>query len=156
MKKLLFYALPIFIFTVACTKNQTALSPAELLSGSYIAKTYNDGFSVTNYPINGKLLTMQIEVVSDDTVHLHLNSTNNGFYSIGDTVINKNFLITKTTCSSCEQTVIYKILLGNQTVPEPGSLENTIWFDKSLNAYYTFVPPGYAKGEVQTVMAKSK
>src|SRR5689334_22131864 len=149
MKKILLFLL---ILSSGCNKSNTILSSSEVLKGTYIAKSY-DGFIMESYPINGKTFSMQIDVVSADTVHVLISSTENGFYSPGDTLINLNAFVYKRNCTNCQYTTTYQISLGTQIFP--GTLDNTIWFDAKNNAYYTYIPPNFTKGDVQTIMVKT-
>ena len=95
---------------------------------------------------------MKIVKLTEDSVDLTINSTSNGFYSPGDTIIHLETAVETNNCSNCQFSMTYQIVLGRQ--PFAGTLDNKIWFDLLNNAYYTFIPNGYQGGAVQTVMAK--
>ena len=143
------------ILCLGCRKSVVELTPAQQVSGAYEAKTYNDVFSpLMTYPINGKTITLQIEPVSRDSALVKVLSTKNGFYSPGDSAIYPKVYVKEINCTSCQYHRTYTLTLAPPI--SPGTMENTIWFDPNNNAYYTYIPPDYTKGEVQTVFVKIK
>jgi hypothetical protein len=104
------------------------------------------------YPINGETITVQIDPVSRDSVQVKIISTQNGFYSPGASAIYSKVYVKEINCTSCQFRRSYTLTLAPPT--HSGTAENTIWFDPTSNAYYTYIPPGYTKGAVQTVFVK--
>uniref|UniRef100_UPI002613B398 hypothetical protein n=1 Tax=Hydrotalea sp. TaxID=2881279 RepID=UPI002613B398 len=85
MKSKLVYLIFLTYGFVSCGKSVEEVTPAQAISGTFLAKTYNDVVSpLMTYPINGKTITLQINPVSRDTVQVKVLSTKNGFYSPGD------------------------------------------------------------------------
>jgi hypothetical protein len=138
---------------VSCRKSVGELTPAQAVSGTFLAKTYNDIVSpLMTYPINGKTIKLQINPVSTDSVRVQVFSTQNGYYSPGDSTIYSKAFVKSINCLSCQYPRTYTITLAPPT--STGTADNTIWFDLNNNAYYTYIPPGYTKGDVQTVFVK--
>jgi hypothetical protein len=149
----------------ACKKNTDALSPAQTIQGNYTAYKHKAFDSVNTYPINGKTITIQIDAIGEDSVRLKLISTQNGYFSPGDTVIDRHFFVQ--TLPGGVFPVAYQITLG-EPVDDSATAENTIAFYKGYNSlypiyaknglcgYYTFVPPDYHKGAVQTAFIKTQ
>ena len=138
---------------VSCGKSVEELTPAQAVSGTFLAKKYDDIVSpLMTYPINGKTITLQIDPVTRDSVLVKVLSTQNGFYSPGDSAIYSKVYVKEINCTSCQYHRTYTLTLAPPTFP--GTADNTIWFDPNNNAYYTYIPPGYTKGGVQTVFVK--
>ena len=153
MKRLSILILAIILLN--CKKTEVEVTPAKQISGVYEAKTYDDGFNskLMNYPINGQSIKLDIKFVSQDTVSVHLISTINGFYSPGiDTTFSKVYVVQDINPIR-QQSKIFRLKLSSPV--NPLTLENSIWFDSNLNAYYTFIPPKYKLGAVQTILAKT-
>ena len=158
MKSIIVSALSCIIVLAACKKNGATLTPAQAIEGSYTAYKYAGIESVYSYPINGKTITMQIDAIGEDSVRLQIRSVENGFFSPGDTVIDRHALVQKVWSNS------FQVTFGDPV--DPGTPENTISFDDSYNrlyqlypyngyyGYYAYVPPGYNKGGVQTIFMK--
>ena len=145
----------LILIQFCCKKTTNNPASAQIISGRYQANTYNNGGSPNIlYPINGQTITLQIDPVSDDSVSVQVNSTINGSYSPGGNAVYPNTAVHETICSNCQYDKTYSISLGSQL--NPGTLENTIWFDPNNNAYYTYIPPNYTKGTVQTIFVKTK
>ena len=139
--------------SASCGKSVAELTPAKAVSGSFLSKTW-DGIALGTraYPINGKTITVQIDPVSRDSVQVKVISTQNDIYSPGDSAIYSKVYVKEINCTSCQYPRSYTLTLAPPT--HPGTAENTIWFDPTSNAYYTYIPPGYTKGAVQTVFVK--
>jgi len=152
MKLLSLYMLWDLFVLISCKKSSVNRSASDAIQGSYTANIYTNGRIILTYPINGKTFMMKIVHISEDSVEVTINSTANGFYSPGDTVINLKTAVETISCRSCQYPVTYQFALGALRLP--GTLENVIWFDPSNNAYYTYVPKGYTQGAVQTIMTK--
>lgn len=138
-----------------CKKTEVEVTPAKQISGIFEAKTYDNGFNsrLMNYPINGQSLKIDIKYVSQDTVSVHLISTVNGFYSPGiDTTFSKVYVVEDMNPNR-QQPKIFRLKLAPPV--NISTLENSIWFDSNLNAYYSYIPPNYKLGAVQTVFAKT-
>jgi len=158
MKLVIVSAVSCTIFLAACNKNGATLTPAQTIEGSYTAYKYLRFDSVINYPVDGKTITMQIDAIGEDSVRLQIRSTQNGFYSPGDTVIDHHLLVQKLPYSG------YEVSLGDPV--DSGTGENTIGFDNSYNryygvdpyssylGYYIYVPPAYKQGAVETLFKK--
>jgi hypothetical protein len=158
MKSVILAALSCIIIFTPCKKNGTTITSAQAIEGSYIAYKYLRFDSVINYQTNGKTITMQIDAIGEDSVRLQMRSVQNGFYSPGDTVIDRHIYVQKTKYSG------YLVTLGDPV--DPGTSENTIVFDDSYSSryqlysyngyygYYIYVPPGYKQGAVQTIFTK--
>lgn len=158
MKTIIVGAISCTIFLAACKKNGVTLTPAQAIEGSYTAYKHLRFDSVTSYPINGKTITMQIDAIGEDSVRLQIRSVQNGFFSPGDTVIDRHLFVQKV------QSNAYQVWLGHPE--EPTTADNSIWFDDSYNGfypiyagtgfygYYTYVPTGYKQGAVQTAFKK--
>lgn len=137
----------------ACHKsNEEPLkSLAETISGTYGATSHVSFGKSLSYPINGKTISLQIEAVAKDSVRIIVNSIENNIYSPGQTAVYSKVAVSKSTCN-CADPVTYRVSLG---VPvNQGTLENIIWFDANKRAFYTYIPPNYTKGAVQTVFTK--
>jgi hypothetical protein len=138
---------------LSCKKTSVEASPGQAISGTYEAKTYDSFGQVMNYPLNAQTMSIQITAVSKDSARVEVNSTTNGYYSPGDAAVYPKVMVTETICANCQYCKTYKISFAPPV--DPGTLENSIWFDPQYNAYYTYIPPGYTKGAVQTVLVKS-
>jgi hypothetical protein len=157
MKSVILSALSCIIIFAACKKNGATITPAQAIQGSYTAYKYLRFDSVINYLINGKTITMQIDATGDDSVRLQMRSVQNGFYSPGDTVIDRHLYVQKTQYT-------YLVTLGDPV--DSGTGENTIVFDDSYSSriliypnngycgYYVYVPPSYKQGAVETIFIK--
>lgn len=155
MKLKLLAAVLLIIGSVSCKKAVEEPTPAEAISGVYEAKTYNGVvIPLMTYPINGQTITLRILPVSKDTVRVEVNSTSNGFYSPGAATIYPKVFVKESNCNTCQYTRIYTIALAPPV--NQGTSENSIWFDPKNNAYYTFIPPNYTTGAVQTVFVKTE
>lgn len=165
MKPILFIAICCSIACIACRKNALTLSPAKSIEGTYTAYKYEGAELNFDYPINGKTIALQIDALGEDSVRLQLRSAQNAFFSPGDTVIDRHLFVQKIQCPNCQTSdIYYQVLLDSQ--PVAGSIENAIEFSGASNGiygikantgfygYYTFVPTGYTKGNVQTVFKK--
>ena len=101
---------------------------------------------------------MQIDAIGDDSVRIQMRSVQNGFFSLGDTVIDRHLSVQKLPYGG------YMVSVGDPL--DSGTGENTISFDDSYNrlyqlypyngyyGYFIFVPPDYHKGAVQTIFMK--
>jgi hypothetical protein len=138
---------------VSCGKSAEEVTPAQAVSGNFLAKTF-DGVALPlmAYPINGKTIKLEINPVSRDTVEVKVFSTQNGFYSPGDSAMYSKVYVKEIDCKSCQYHRTYTLALAPPTFP--GTADNTIWFDPNNNAYYTYIPSGYTKGAVQTRFVK--
>ena len=157
MKSVIVSAISCAIFLAACNKNGTTLTPAQAIEGSYTAYKHHRFDSVTSYPVNGRTITMQIDAIGEDSVRLQIRSVQNGFYSPGDTVIDRHLFVQKMFTG-------YQVSLGDPV--DAGTAENSIRFDASFDryfgvylyngyyGYYVYVPPGYKQGAVQTLFKK--
>ena len=157
MKSVILSAISCTIFLAACKKSGVTLTPAKAIEGSYTAYKHVRFDSVTSYPINGKTITLQIDAIGEDSVRLQIRSVRNGFFSPGDTVIDRHLFVQKMFTG-------YQVSLGDPV--DSGTAENSIGFDGSsdrfygvyLNngyyGYYVYVPPGYKQGAVQTLFKK--
>ena len=76
---LLFFAPYLF----GCKKNSSVPAPAQAISGTYKASTYQGLGNFIHYPINGQTISLKIEAVAKDTVNVQITSASNGFYSPG-------------------------------------------------------------------------
>ena len=158
MKSVIVIALSCIIILAACKKNGATLTTAQAIEGSYAAYKHLRFDSVNKYPINGKTITMQIDAIGEDSVRLQIRSVQNGFFSPGDTIIDRHLFVQKMLSTG------YQVSLGDPG--DPGTAENLIQFDDSFNGfyhvypyngyygYYTYVPPGYKQGAVQTLFMK--
>ncbi|HEY4876871.1 MAG TPA: hypothetical protein VIH86_14930 [Puia sp.] len=147
----LFY---IGVMLISCNKTAVISSPAQAISGKYEAKTYNDVFSaLVYYPINGQTMSLQIDPISKDSVRVEVNSTVNGFYSPGNSKIYPSVFVVKKVNANEQFDGMFIIALAPSV--DPGTLENSIWFDSQNNAYYTFIPPNYTKGAIQTMFVRT-
>lgn len=127
-------------------------SLAETISGTYEATSHESFGKSLSYPINGKTISLQIEAVTKDTVRIVVNSISNDIYSPGETKVYPKVAVSKSTCSACSDPVTYRVSLGLPV--NQGTLENVIWFDANKRAFYTYIPPNYTKGAVQTAFTK--
>lgn len=156
MKSIRFFVAFFPIATLlSCNKITIENIPAaRAVSGVFIAKTYQSFGSPIPYPINGQTIQLQIDPVAKDTVRVQVNSTQNGFYSPGELAVYPKVYVQEKPCSNCAGVKLYTLNLAPPV--DAGTLENSIWLDAQRNAYYTYIPPGYNKGAVQTVFVKMK
>jgi hypothetical protein len=138
---------------VGCEKSVDEPTPAQAVSGTFLAKTWNGvALGSMAYPINGETITVQIDPVSRDSVQVKIISTQNGFYSPGASAIYSKVYVKEINCTTCQYRRSYTLTLAPPT--NAGTAENTISFDPNGNAYYTYIPPGLTNGAVQTVLVK--
>jgi hypothetical protein len=160
MKSAIISALFFLVIFTACKKNGATITPAQAIEGNYTAYKYYSGIDqyLYSYPINGKTMTMQIDAIGNDSVRLQMRSVQNGFFSLGDTVIDRHLFVQKLPYGG------YIVLVGEPV--DSGSNENSISFDDTYNrlyqlypyngyyGYFIFAPPDYHKGGVQTIFKK--
>ncbi len=146
-----------FLITTLLSCNKITIEnipAAQAVSGIFAAKTYQSFGSPIPYPINGQTIQLQIDPVAKDTVRVQVNSTQNGIYSPGEFAVYPKVYVQEKPCTNCGGVILYTLSLAPPL--DAGTLENSIWFDAQRNAYYTYIPPGYNKGAVQTVFVKLK
>jgi hypothetical protein len=162
MKSVIISALAYIIVLAACQKNVATITPAEAIEGSYTAYKYEGvaADTATSYPINGKTITMQIDAIGEDSVRIQMRSVQNGFFSPGDTVIDRHVLVQKILLAYNA----YRILLGDpgDSLTAGNSIEFDNSFDRFFNVYpyngyygyYVYTTPGYPQFAVETLFKK--
>jgi hypothetical protein len=157
--KLLAAVLLIASFSCQKTADELPVTPptlAEAISGSYTASTHNVFSEITAYPINGQTIKLLISAVSTDKVRVEIHSAPNGVYSPGSVLVYPEVTVKQRegACNTCTPGLpVFQLDMAPPT--HAGSLENAIWFDHAGRAYYTYIPPNYTKGAVQTTFLRT-